>query len=275
MPPYMGVAMNTVGAPGPESCAFPASGSGPGKRINHRSTISRRRDGPNGWKAAGMQAGNVSVRRASARDAAACVAIYRPYVEDTAISWEIDVPAVTEMAARIAGLRDTHEWLVLQRDDRVIGFAYAQPLKRLPACSGRLRPASMSMPTITAPAAGGALHATAAPAHRSRLSAGDCRHHPTQRGQQRPSSILGFQDAGLYRRVVWKHGRWHDVAWMQLDLLATVRIETRRPARSSGAAVKKTVRARGTSRRDGFKVDSWTSSSTPSTPGPERNLRST
>jgi len=29
---------------------------------------------------------------------------------------------------------------------------------------------------------------------------------------------MGFQDVGLYRRVEWKHDRWHDVAWMQLDL---------------------------------------------------------
>jgi L-amino acid N-acyltransferase YncA len=42
----------------------------------------------------------------------------RPYVQDTAISWEIDVPTVGEMAARIDGLRATHEWLVLERDDR-------------------------------------------------------------------------------------------------------------------------------------------------------------
>jgi len=32
---------------------------------------------------------------------------------------------------------------------------------------------------------------------------------------------FGFTDAGLYRRVAWKHDRWHDVAWMQLDLLGT------------------------------------------------------
>ncbi|MGO9032810.1 GNAT family N-acetyltransferase [Mycobacterium sp.] len=30
---------------------------------------------------------------------------------------------------------------------------------------------------------------------------------------------FGFQDAGSYRRVAWKHDSWHDVAWMQLDLL--------------------------------------------------------
>ena len=32
---------------------------------------------------------------------------------------------------------------------------------------------------------------------------------------------FGFQDAGVYRRVEWKHDSWHDVAWMQLDLLGS------------------------------------------------------
>lgn len=26
---------------------------------------------------------------------------------------------------------------------------------------------------------------------------------------------LGFEPVGVYRGVGWKHGRWHDVAWMQ------------------------------------------------------------
>jgi phosphinothricin acetyltransferase len=30
---------------------------------------------------------------------------------------------------------------------------------------------------------------------------------------------LGFEPAGTYRRVGWKHGRWHDVAWYQLSLV--------------------------------------------------------
>jgi phosphinothricin acetyltransferase len=30
---------------------------------------------------------------------------------------------------------------------------------------------------------------------------------------------FGFQQAGLFRQVGWKNGEWHDVSWMQLDLL--------------------------------------------------------
>ncbi len=78
-----------------------------------------------------MEASSSGVRPASAQDAAACLAIYRPYVQNTPISWEIDVPTTDEMAARIEGLCATHAWLVLERDDQIIGFAYGQPLKRL------------------------------------------------------------------------------------------------------------------------------------------------
>jgi phosphinothricin acetyltransferase len=39
---------------------------------------------------------------------------------------------------------------------------------------------------------------------------------------------FGFEQAGLNRRVGWKHGNWHDVAWMQLDLLGAAE-DTRPP----------------------------------------------
>jgi phosphinothricin acetyltransferase len=80
-----------------------------------------------------MQAISRSVRSASAHDAAACVAIYRPYVENTAMSWEIEVPSVDEMASRIASAQKAHEWLVLEHDGQVIGFAYGHPLHCVPS----------------------------------------------------------------------------------------------------------------------------------------------
>jgi hypothetical protein len=117
------------------------------------------------------------VRPASAQDAAACLAIYRPYVQNTAISWEIDVPTFGEIAARIDGLRATQEWLVLERDDQIIGFAYGQPLKRLAAFQWATE-TGMSTSPITSGRRTRALHATAALAHRTGLPARLRRHHP-------------------------------------------------------------------------------------------------
>src|SRR3954471_23148710 len=63
------------------------------------------------------------VREATEHDAAACAAIYAPYVTDSAISFELEPPSAAEMAARIAS---AHDWLVLEDDaGRVVGYAYA------------------------------------------------------------------------------------------------------------------------------------------------------
>ncbi|WP_156689100.1 GNAT family N-acetyltransferase [Mycobacterium sp. Marseille-P9652] len=160
------------------------------------------------------------VRPASPEDAAACVAIYRPYVEQTAISWEIEVPAVSEMAARIAAARATHEWLVLEDGHGVVGFAYGQSFYRLPAFRWSAQ-TGLYIEAGHHRAGGGRLlytrllHRLAERGYRQAL-AGITQPNDASNAFHRS---FGFEDAGLYRRAAWKHDAWHDIAWMQLDLL--------------------------------------------------------
>jgi L-amino acid N-acyltransferase YncA len=159
------------------------------------------------------------VRPASAQDAAACVAIYRPYVLDTAISWEIEVPTVEEMAARIAAARENHEWLVVERDDRVVGFAYGQTLKRLASFRWSAETGIYVHPDHQRAGAGRGLYTRLLRRLTERgyrqAFAGITQPNEASNGFHRS---FGFQEAGLYRHVEWKLGCWHDVAWMQLDL---------------------------------------------------------
>ena len=55
------------------------------------------------------------IRRAAAGDAAALLDIYAPYIRDTAITFEYDVPAAEEFAARIGDIARTHPYLVCER----------------------------------------------------------------------------------------------------------------------------------------------------------------
>jgi L-amino acid N-acyltransferase YncA len=169
-----------------------------------------------------MHASTGHVRSASRQDAAACVAIYRPYVQHTAISWEIEVPTVGEMATRIAAARDTHEWLVLERDGQIIGFAYGHALHRLPAFQWSAETGIYVEIGQHRAGAGRMLYTQLL----RRLTERGYRRAFAGITQPNEASIgfhrsFGFQDAGLYRRVEWKHGSWHDVAWMQLELLGT------------------------------------------------------
>jgi L-amino acid N-acyltransferase YncA len=62
-----------------------------------------------------------------ARDAAACAAVYEPYVTRSIISFELTPPDEAEMRARIERITATHPWLVAELDGEVIGFAYGSP----------------------------------------------------------------------------------------------------------------------------------------------------
>ena len=167
-----------------------------------------------------MEAGSSVVRPASSADAAACVAVYRPYVENTVISWEIEVPTESEMAARIGAARQSHDWLVLERDEQVIGFAYAHGLNRLATYRWSAQ-TGIYVDLDHRRAGGGRLLYTQL---LRRLTERDYRQAFAGITQPNDASnrfhrSFGFREAGLYRRVEWKHDRWHDVAWMQLELL--------------------------------------------------------
>lgn len=69
--------------------------------------------------------GRVELRVAHADDAAAIRAIYAPYVENTVISFETEVPDVATMAQRMAKVLAMHPWLVAIVDDEIAGYAYA------------------------------------------------------------------------------------------------------------------------------------------------------
>lgn len=70
------------------------------------------------------------VRMAREEDAAALLAIYAPYVRDTAITFEYVPPSAAAFAERIRATLQTYPYLVAEGDCGPIGYAYA----------GRFRP---------------------------------------------------------------------------------------------------------------------------------------
>ena len=72
---------------------------------------------------------SVVLRRAALTDAAALLEIYRPYVENTSVTLEYDVPAVEEFAGRIREFTEDFPYLVCEVDGEIAGYAYAHRYK--------------------------------------------------------------------------------------------------------------------------------------------------
>ena len=159
------------------------------------------------------------VRDATADDAAACAALYAPYVLDTAITFESEPPDAAEFARRIEVAAARYAWLVLVDEGRVTGYAYGGQFSGRPAYRFACE-VSVYLETGMRRSGGGrALYDVLLPrlAERGyrRAAAGMTLPNEASLGLHR---ALGFEPVGTYRRIGWKHGRWHDVAWAQRDI---------------------------------------------------------
>jgi L-amino acid N-acyltransferase YncA len=161
----------------------------------------------------------MDVRDASEQDAAACAAIYAPYVTDTAISFETRPPSAAEMAERIATATRTHAWLVLEDQGRVVGYSYGgQHQKRAAyrwSCEVSIYLELGRRRTGGGRALYDALFARLAQRGFRTAVAGMTLPNEASVGLHR---AMGFEPIGTYRRIGWKHGAWHDVAWAQRPL---------------------------------------------------------
>jgi L-amino acid N-acyltransferase YncA len=160
-----------------------------------------------------------AVRDALEYDAAPCAAIYAPYVTDTAITFESEPPSGSEMAERIAGARRTHAWLVLEDRGRVVGYAYGGPYKGRAAYRWSCE-VSVYLEWGRRRTGGGralyaALLARLAERGFRTAVAGMTLPNEASAGLHR---AMGFEPVGVYRGIGWKHGTWHDVAWVQRSI---------------------------------------------------------
>ena len=70
-----------------------------------------------------------TVRTVTPEDAQALLDIYSWYVENTAVSFELEPPTVEEFRARIAYYRRRYPYLCVTQGDVIVGFAFAHAFR--------------------------------------------------------------------------------------------------------------------------------------------------
>ncbi len=162
---------------------------------------------------------DLTIRDATAADAAAMLAIYRPFVTDAAVSFELEPPSVAEFEARIGAAQGRWAWLAAERDGTVAGYAYAGQYKTRAAYDWSVETAVYVHEGRRGQGVGRELY--------SRLftvlaEKGFCTAYAgitlPNDTSIRLHEALGFTLIGVFRRAGWKFGRWHDVSWWQREL---------------------------------------------------------
>jgi L-amino acid N-acyltransferase YncA len=165
---------------------------------------------------------SAGVRDAVSSDAAACAAVYAPYVRDTAITFELEAPGAEQMEARIAASQSSHAWLVLEQDGAVAGYAYGSTWQSRPAYRFSCEVSVYVEMGRRRSGAGRALYEALFERLRSRgfrnAVAGMTVPNEASEGRH---LAMGFRPVGTYTNIGYKLGAWHHVAYFQLELAET------------------------------------------------------
>ena len=156
----------------------------------------------------------MQIRRATPADAAVLRELYRPYVETTAISFELEVPSIEEFQQRISMAVEEWSWLVAEVDGKQVGYAYASAHRAREAYRTSVETSAYVREDYQRQGIGRALYTQLLDELRER----DFRSAFAGITLPNDASIgfhesLGFELIGVFPRVGRKFGAWHDVAW--------------------------------------------------------------
>jgi L-amino acid N-acyltransferase YncA len=158
----------------------------------------------------------VSIRGATAADAAAVQTIYAPIVEHTAISFEDVPPTAAEMAHRIADYSASHAFLVAERGGRLAGYAYGSPHRARAAYGRSVEVSAYVAEDARRTGVGRALYTELFVILKQKgfhaAFAGVALPNP---GSIALHQAVGFTPIGVFHQVGFKFGTWHDVSWWE------------------------------------------------------------
>lgn len=166
----------------------------------------------------------MNIRNVQITDAAALAEIYRPYVEETAITFEYDAPSAEAFGRRIVFLSAHYPFLVAEDEDgRIVGYAYASTFKDRAAYDWSVETSIYVARDLRGHGVGRALYERL----EAELLRRDIRNMYACLASPRPGNDrldeasrrfhehLGFRLVGTFHQCAYKFGQWYDMIWME------------------------------------------------------------
>jgi Sortase and related acyltransferases len=162
----------------------------------------------------------LKIRFADPGDAETMLNVYAPYVRDTAITFEYEVPSVQEFAGRVENVTTLFPWLICESaDGGTAGYAYASRFRPRAAFQWDAEVSVYLSPEFHRGGIGSALYGCM----EAILLAQGYRNlyalitHPNAASEGFHRS-KGYCALGIYHKTGFKFGKWHDLIVMEKQL---------------------------------------------------------
>ena len=168
--------------------------------------------------------GELKFRVARPEDAGALRAIYAPYVEETAITFEYEVPDIETFRARIAHTLATYPYIVAVEDDKIIGYAYVGRLHERAAYDWTVETSIYVDRSARKHGLGRQLYERLEAILRAMniINVNACIAYPGTNNDPYLNTNspdfhahLGYRLVGHFHACAYKFDRWYDMIWME------------------------------------------------------------
>lgn len=160
---------------------------------------------------------------AEKKDAAQLLAVYAPYVEKTAVSFEYEVPKVQEFERRIASVLEKYPYLAAQREEEIVGYAYAGAFHARKAYQWAAETSIYVREDQRRTGVGKALYQALEKilTMQNILNLNACIAFPEEedefltKNSVRFHECQGYRIVGKFHNCGYKFGRWYHMVWME------------------------------------------------------------
>lgn len=155
----------------------------------------------------------MSIRKAVLGDAKAILEIYGPYIEETTVTFEYEVPSPEEYRGRMQTVMEKYPWLVWEEEGTLLGYAYASDFRSRKAFSWDCELSVYLRMDAVGRGIGRRLYGALLDILKMQgyINAYALICVPNE-GSERLHDAFGFQEEGLYKRTGYKFGRWLDLS---------------------------------------------------------------
>lgn len=165
----------------------------------------------------------INIREAVLSDAEALLDIYAPYVEQTAVTFEYDVPTRDEFRQRMERVLARYPWLVAEVDGRLAGYAYASTFKERAAYQWAVETSIYVDGSVKRQGIGCRLHESLELRLKEQgiLNMNACISFIEPEDEYLTQDSVRFHEQLGYAKVAHFHqcgkkfGRWYDMIWME------------------------------------------------------------
>lgn len=166
---------------------------------------------------------HIEIKIASPSDAEAILNIYAPYIQNTAITFEYEVPSVEEFQKRIIHTLKKYPYLLALKGGEIIGYAYAGPLHVRAAYAWSAETSIYVKKDHKGKGTGRALYEALEYVLKKQnvINSNACIAYPEKEDQflTRDSvkfhSRLGYQKVAEFHHCAYKFGTWYNMVWME------------------------------------------------------------